>query len=359
MKLTPIEFKKRFIEDLFKTAEYIKQVNDVEYRTRCPFCGDSEKNLNTGHLYLRISLDDNYPIVYNCFKCPASGILKQDDLKEFGIDDLELIDSLGKVSSRFAPISGLRYHDGESFQTFQYELPDNIRHRDKIHYMEERLGFSFTDEMISDMKIITSLKEFLVKNKIATLTCEPYIAQKLEDNYLGFLSYGNSHILFRDVTNREQISWIKYPISNSSRRNYVAYSLNASLDLFTTDTITINLCEGVADILSICYNLGYDQPNVLNMCACGKMYKRLINHIISRGLVGGNVILNIFSDNDAVFNRKSPGTRNNNYDTTIDYYKKSLHEYTYLFKEVNVYYNRAYKDYGTQKNNIELKKYRL
>ena len=357
--MTPIEFKKRFLDELFKTADYIRQVNDVEYRTRCPFCGDSEKNLNTGHLYLRVSLDDNYPIVYNCFKCPAAGILKKEDIKELGINDPELLNDLSKVSNRFAPVAGLKYHDGESFITFQYELPDNIRHRNKIHYIEDRIGLLIDDDRMKEMKIITSLKEFLIKNKIANLTCEPYIAQKLEDKYIGFLSYGNSHILFRDVTNTESISWIKYPISNQSNRNYVAYSLPSILDLFTDDTIIVNMCEGVVDILSIAYNLGYDIPNCINLCACGKMYKRLINHIISRGIVGGNVILNIFSDNDLIYNRKSKDKYNNNYDTTIDYYRKSLHDYTYLFKEVNVYYNRAYKDYGTQKRNIELKKYRL
>ena len=67
------------------------------------------------------------------------------------------------------------------------------------------------------------------------------------------------------------------------------------------------------------------------------------------------MILNIFSDNDQVFNKG----KKNNYDTTIMFYRKALVEYLPLFREINVYYNTIYKDYGTTKDNISLKRYRI
>ena len=61
--MTNTEIKESMIRALFNRGEYIKQVNDSEYRIRCPFCGDSMKNYNTGHMYIRINPCDNYPMV--------------------------------------------------------------------------------------------------------------------------------------------------------------------------------------------------------------------------------------------------------------------------------------------------------
>ena len=77
------EIKIAIIEYLMNRDVFTQKVSGIQIRTRCPFCGDSQKNINTGHLYLRINPDDNLPIVYNCFKCPAKGILKNDDFCMF------------------------------------------------------------------------------------------------------------------------------------------------------------------------------------------------------------------------------------------------------------------------------------
>lgn len=353
--MNPIEYKRLFIEEMFKRGEYIKQVNDVQYRTRCPHCGDSQKSLSTGHYYFRCSLTDNYPIVYQCKRCPASGVITKSELKILGISNPLLLNESKDMKQKFSPISGLQ-KKGSNFIDFDFHIAQNKKYRNKIKYITDRIGIEPDEEMISDIKVVTSLKEFLIENKIRTLTGEPWMAQMLEDNYIGFLSYGNSHILFRDVTNTMQYSWIKYPIIHESLNNYVNYSVASAVDIFTDETITINLSEGVMDAISICYNLNYNKPNCINIAVCGKSYERTIKNLIGKGIVGGNVILNIFSDNDKVFNKKK---NNFNYDTTIPYYRKILHPYVFLFKEVNVYYNRAYKDYGITKDKINLEKHRI
>lgn len=352
--MSPRDFKQKFIDALMSRDIYIRQVNDIQYRTRCPYCGDSQSNLNTGHFYIRCDVTDNYPIVYNCFKCPASGVVDYDVLEKLEIGSIISKRDLKGITKKFSSVSGMVANTKEQFKIFPVNIPKPTRHLEKLSYLENRLRIKLTDEIIENTKIVTSLKEFLIHNQISSITCEPYIAQRLEDNYIGFLSYGNSHILFRDVTERESISWVKYPIFENSRLNYVSYSLRSEVDIFTNQTITINLCEGVFDIISICYNLGYDKENTINMAICGKKYDRIIKRLISQGFVGYNVILNIFSDNDKMFNKKK-----GNEDTTIEYYREAFKDYKILFKEVNVYYNLVFKDYGTHKENIRLKKYRL
>ena len=88
--------KIRLINALLSRNVFIRKVNDVEYQTRCPYCGDTQKNFNDGHLYIKINPNDNLPIVYNCFKCPAHGVLKYDDLVvTFKIDNSStLFDSI-------------------------------------------------------------------------------------------------------------------------------------------------------------------------------------------------------------------------------------------------------------------------
>lgn len=361
--LTPLQFKQRFIQALFNRGVYTRQVNDVQYVTRCPYCGDTQKNMHTGHFYIRVGLDDNFPIVYNCFKCPEHGVMNRKTLELLEMDDIEMTGAISYVNKKFTPIAGMKQQQENAFKVFPYTVPDIKRHPEKLKYIEDRLGIKMTDDKVKDCRVITSLKDFMIHNQITTLMCPPKIAQLFEDDYVGFLSYGNSHIFFRDTTGKSEISWVKYPINMSSRMNGTAYSLASSVDLFTDETITINLSEGIMDIISIKYNLGYDFDNCINMSIGGKSYIPLINRLIGQGFVGYNVILNIFADNDAEFNKhdekKGKKTKDNNYDTSIEYYRKVLQDYTILFKEVNVYYNRAYKDCGVTADKICLKRYRI
>lgn len=349
------DFKRKFLIALLSRDEYIRQVNEVQFQTRCPYCGDSETNLHTGHFYIRCDINDNYPIVYNCFKCPENGVMNRETLEKLGITDISMVSSISEVNKTFDSIEGMNSMIGETFKTFPLEVPDPKKNLWKVSYIEDRLGIKVTRDFAKKTKLITSLKEFLKYNKIDTLRCNKHIAKLFEESYIGFLSYGNSHILFRDVTERQKYSWVKYPILPQSQLNNVSYSLECTVDIFTDETIIVNMCEGVFDIISICYNLGYNIENCINMCVCGKKYKKMINRIISQGIFGYNVILNIFSDNDKDFNNK----KGNFYDTTIEYYSKVFRDYTIIFKEVNIYYNRLSKDCGVKKENISLIKHRL
>jgi hypothetical protein len=179
------------------------------------------------------------------------------------------------------------------------------------------------------------------------------MAEKLEDHYIGFLSFGSSYILFRDVTDRENIRWFKYPITKESKESRCFYSMSSNVDILSTDPININLTEGVFDILSAYYNLSYNTSNDINIAVCGKGYSSILEYLVSIGIVGGNITVNIFSDNDAVFNKKAKVS------TNVKFYKKAFSKLKYLFKEINVYYNLKSKDIGVIPSDITLQKYKI
>ena len=341
------EFKIKLINDLSNRNIYTKMTQNNELVTRCPYCGDSTKNLNTGHLYIRINPNDNYPIVYNCFKCPAHGLLRYEDLELLGIAGpiyQQHLLNLNKTSDKL-PKS---YSINECEQIdFSYKIPDPITNSYKLQYIENRLGVKFTLEDYKEMKVITSLKDFIMLNNITTITCKPEMANLVEKYYVGFLSNNGAYILFRDITNKSNIRWYKYPITQQSYGQQVMYSLTNNVDIFTDEDIVINLSEGVLDCLSIRYNIDKNSQNTINIAVCGKFYSKVIKYLFGLGFIGKNIIINIYSDND--------GT----YDTGIEYYYKTLKKYTYLVKEINVFYNTIEKDVGVPSNRIKLTKTKL
>ncbi len=349
------EIKEDFIEALFdRDGIFTSRVSDDEIRTRCPFCGDSKKSSNTGHLYLKINLDDNSPIIYHCFLCEEGGVLQPSMLELLDIDIPELksnMQILNKTSDKFDR-KGLV--NEIKMTNFDFHLPNTIRIGRKTKYIEDRLGISLSVDDFKKMKVITSLRDFCIDNKINYLTCPSNFANMLERDYVGFLSFGSSHILFRDVTGKNKYRWVKYPITNSSNQNRIFYSMEASIDIFTKSTIKINLAEGVFDILSANYNLGFNTENCLNICVSGRYYDSIILLLVSMGFIGSNIELNIFADNDRMFNNKNVKANKN---TDIGYYKKILKNYKYLFGKTTVYYNTISKDIGVPKDRISLKKY--
>lgn len=346
------EVKERVIEALFERGEWTRKVNPTEYRTRCPYCGDSSKNQNTGHLYIHINVEDNLPMVYHCFKCEEQGIITKDVLSALDISDVNLhamVSSFNKSADRFR---SMRYLAGEETLMFPYERPE-VTKNEKTEYIEKRLGTSLTIEELTKMKVVTSLREFLLKNEIKTLTCDPYWANKIEDHYVGFLTFGSSYLLFRDITEKEELKWLKYPITEESRRTRSFYSMETTVDVFTKNSIEINLAEGVLDVLSFSKNLGFWSPNSLNIAVSGKNYDSILHKIISLGFLGSNVSLNIFADNDDTFNKKSVNP------TTIEYFEKHLSKMKYLFHSTTIYYNTIGKDFGVPKDRIKIKKHKL
>lgn len=336
-------YKKSLEEALMNRDIYTKRVNRDWIQTRCPYCGDSHKRMDTGHFYIRLNPDDNQGIGYHCFKCPASGSMNKETLSLLNVDSsfLEGITMVNKYSDK-------RRNDNNEAKTFVFELPENYTNAYKIKYIENRLQRNFTEEELKDMRVITSLNDFLKKNEIEYYNCKEKFAQMLESKYIGFLSNNGAYILFRDITDKSDISWYKYPISKESIGQKCIYSLSTEVDLFSNEIITINLSEGVFDCLSINYNLNENNTyNTLNIAICGKHYYPILKYLIGMGFVGSNIVVNIYADNDYTE------------DTSIDYYRNKFKDISFLFKEMNVFYNTKSKDCGVGKDAILLLKYKI
>ena len=352
--MTSKELKETVVESILARPGYSRRVGDTEIRTRCPFCGDSQKNLNTGHLYIRINIDDNLPMLYNCFKCGEHGVVNQRFLDLLEVENtMDISTELRKFNKYSDNFSASKFINGVTTLIFDYKLPLFERGK-KTEYVEKRLGRHIPDEGLRKMKVITSLKEFLILNGIkeSTLTDLRWL-NAIEDHYVGFLTYGNSYILFRDITGKEQLSWLKYPITVKSKETRAFYTIESTLDIFTKDKITINLAEGVMDIASAFTNLEYDGDNILNIAICGRQYTSTLEWLISMGLIGDNIDINIFADNDKTYNMKNKSP------TDLKYFNTLFNRYKYLFRSVTIYYNGAYKDIGVPLNQIALEKYRL
>lgn len=343
------KIKEDFILFLKQREVLFKPVHNGWYVTRCPYCGDTQKNFREGHFYMKISPENNYVIGYNCFRCGEHGVLNEETIDLFDGDqtlrqEISFLNKHGKKVDKTQIISE------ERLVYLNYKLPP-VKVNNKIKYIEDRLGVTLSEKDYSDYKIITSFRDFLVYNDIKTLYINPQKCRDIEDHYVGFLSNGNTHILFRDITEKEEKSWIKYPICNESFMNKCFYSVASVTDVFTNDDIIINLSEGVFDSIGITKHFNQNIDNTMNIAICGKKYQLVINKLISLGLVGKNITINIYSDNDEKY-----GNKKNCYTTTLPYYKKALSIYKNLFKKINVYYNMKGKDYGVDKGLIILQK---
>lgn len=345
------DVKERVIQALMDRPVFIrKAISSPEYRTRCPFCGDST-NENTGHLYLKIDTEDDYPILYNCFKCTESGFLTAEVLSLLDIDDEELKKDITEMNKLSGSYKNRMFFDSKSrYIDFNYRVPKVVKNK-KTEYIENRLGTTLSEDDLYDMNVITSLREFLIYNKIREATMGIGMLNELEKNYVGFLSNGSSHILFRRI-NDGDIRWMKYPITKYSNRNKIFYSIRSTIDVFTKDDVILNLAEGVFDIASVKYNLGYSSDNTINIAVTGKYYKTVILRMIELGIVGSNITINIFSDNDEKFGKPD-------FSTTLKGYRYTLHSIRNLFKEINVYYNTIGKDFGVPRRMISLRKFVL
>ena len=349
------ETKEGIIDFLYSRPEYARHVNGDEtyggeYQTRCPYCGDSQKEFNTGHFYMKIVIQSKSVIPVHCFKCNYNGILTPEALDLMGCNDPELKNGLTFLN-KTGKYDSITQYSEDQYRYFERIMPEEYRYPNKLKYIDDRLGIDFTIADYKDMKVVTSLYDFMIANNIKK---SPFFDRQtrmlIERDYVGFLSSGNSHILFRDITNTHKFSWIKFPIDEESAKNKVWYGIATEVDIFTNDEITVNMAEGVMDIIGVYKHINTNSKNTMNLAITGQNYNSLILHLINVGLVGGNVTINIFADNDAVYGNK------NNRASTEKFLKKYLTKYKPLFRSINIFYNLKSKDYGVKKEDIMVKK---
>ncbi len=353
------KFKERFLEELYNHNFVKPTYSGIEYRTRCPYCGDSDDPTHV-HFYLKVNLKNNSGIVGHCFKCDSGGPLDKEMIELLGIDSKDLLDGIEDFNKKADKADRKKLFAEDIQLFFDYKLPDSKFDNEKLKYIENRLGINFTYDDLNNMKAVSSLYEFLDINKIKLNKFDKVLLNTLDKYYVGFLSSGNSYMLLRNITDHtfkyaghELSNWVKIPLNDESTLCKCFYSISTDVDILTNDTITVNISEGVFDIVSVFYNLGYSDSNTMNIAVTGKYYDQILLYLLSLGIVGSNVIVNIFADNDKDFN---PTAKN---PTTPEYFKKRFAKFKYLYGSVNLYYNIMNKDFGYPKDKIIIKKIKL
>lgn len=324
------EMKKRIMMEIEKKGEMFKQLSPIQYRIRCPICGDSQKKLDDAHCYIKCVYNSDEPIQFNCFLCNHGGRISAWFLNKLGASKSIIKQAKKQINHT------IQYIDHNDIEII---TGTPILDSPQTRFLERKLGAGFTEEDYQRFKIIWDMKEIYkyVTNKKVKNTLPSNLDR------IQFLSDDKSMILSRSFLDDERESqWRKIKIFSSVNRSY--YFIKTSLDLFTSETITVNIAEGILDVLSIYKNFN-DGENSIYLAILGSNYIGGVDYIISKGFIGSNIILKIYIDRDNRIDKKS----------ILEVLKK----YKWIFGKIFVYENLKYKDVGTTMDRIKLKEYRI
>ena len=311
------------------------------FKTRCPLCGDSHKDPSKKRFYIQFNFDNNEPIGYNCFNCNAKGYVTPTIMRAFKKSDLHINAGLINLNKE---IDKKEKKYIKLLNKLDYKVPiyDDSEAYKKKRYIENRLGTSLTYEDIQALKGVLNISKFLLDNNIEELTCSQEEALMIERQYTGFLTMMNDCIVFRNTKDDKTYKHIKYNLQPKIP-SYKFYTIPNKIDITTEDTISINLAEGIYDILGVFFNVrNREATNNIYASVSSSNYTSVLEYYIRKGIVG-DIIVNIYSDSD-----KSPHK-----------YLRLYERIKPLIREFNVYYNSLGKDFGVPKNKISVYKANL
>ena len=315
------DIKHQILLEIENNVSVFKKVNNIQYRIRCPICGDSQKNPKDAHCYIKCSDDPAEPLLYNCFKCNSSGRV-----------DKEFLSKLGIKTSLTSQLSKQRYSKIGTIKKMNIDLVTGtpILNSPQTRYIENRLEQKCEYDDYDRFKIIWNMNE--IRNHIS----DQRILNTLPsmNDSISFISDDRSCILIRSFYDSEN-RWRKIKIMNSNSKSF--YTIKSTLDLFTSDVITVNIAEGVIDIISVYKNFN-DGANSVYIASLGSDYISALEYMMMKGFVGGNVVIKIYIDSD--IDERS--------------LKYQLRKYKWLFNRIIILKNIKSKDVGVPIDQIKL-----
>lgn len=288
--------KIQIIELLKQNSAYKSSVNGIQHYTRCPYCGDS-KNLNHGHLSIKIDRNTEDPMVYRCLKCDAHGIVTETTLEDLDIlmnkEISDSIKSINKKAARSGRVVNMEFE--RYFVPIYHDTPLN---RMKLNYVNQRLGTNLTYNDAKDYKIILNIFDFMNANEIKKIDGVYWqMLKTLNESYVGFLSCNNNRITFRDITGKNKYRYYKVLLNDKNMNSDTFYSLSSKVPLTYTDDIHVHMAEGIFDIISIRENIKHQNKYDLYFASCGFGGTVIIKYLIHHGINTG-IHFHIYSDND-------------------------------------------------------------
>lgn len=330
------------IIDRLLSLPYAHRVGPNQIALRCAFCGDSKKDPRKTRFYVQPNINSDIPMLYNCFNCGVSGIVTPQVLKTFEINDLSLSSSLLSLNKSINRKSSKSLKTKDDILSIKVPIPLNTdRNKEKKMYIERRLGRNFTTDELVKLKTIFSLEQLLTLNRIDDVTCKPEMANILNDDYVGFLTVDNGHIIYRDITNKNKFRYNKYSIVPTLDTSRKFYTLPNQLDIVSSDPIYIHIAEGIFDILGVYYHIkNKERKNHIYIASCDSSFLLPLKYFIGKGFIGDNINIELYSDND-----HEPYFFHNLY-----------HELKPWVNSIKLFYNTKEKDFGVPKSSIHIMK---
>ena len=290
--------KNMIMNEIEHRAILFKKKSNVQYTIRCPFCGDSNKNLRDMHCYIKCDyMNPDEPIKYNCFLCNRGGTNISKLLKAMGADPNIINMAASNINNRIELIKSSNIN----------VITDNPdMDSPQVDFINKRLGKGLTYEDFAKFRIIwdmSQIRQFITDvRKLNTLP-----------------------------TNRDRINFI-------SDNKSMILSRSLQEDGSESQWRKINIAEGVLDIISAYKNFNTGDNSVY-IASLGSNYISALNYLILKGFIGKNINVVIYIDHN------------------ID--KKSLFNdikrYKWMFKRIKVYENIKYKDIGVMIEKIKLR----
>ena len=297
--LMNIDFKQYVISELERMPFYNRSSNGLQHTVKCPYCNDDSPS--HGHFSIKIDIDnDDEPMLYNCLKCPASGLVTKQTLDDLGIFvDSSMASNITRVNKRYAKKNKLVDMLIEDFN-----IPPVINNQltdIKLDYINNRLGINLTYSDLDRFRIVPQLSEFMVFNEITHIKgVTPQLVRFIDFNYVGFLSLNRNNIVFRKINDAVNgMRYIKVKIHDKNLDPNSYYTIPSPFDLMYTSDMNVHIAEGTFDILSIYQNVlgGNPGSNNLFYAVCGFSYSTVVKNIIRIGITT-DIILHIYADND-------------------------------------------------------------
>ena len=242
--------------------------NNNEIVCRCFYCDDHSR-----HLYISIPNDNNELSYYNCFRCPAKGIMTDKTLQEWNIYDDNIAKMLIdhnrniKIHHKYINNNSIIYNTRIGNYISNIDIANT-----KLSYINNRLGISLSARDCIDLKIVLCIRDLLYINNINTYTRNISIIDEFNTSFIGFLSLDNRYINLRRIIDEgilyEGIDkrYINYDIYNANNIGYKFYIIPTTINLLLPYRIKLHIAEGPFDILSIYLNLRHKEYGIYASC---------------------------------------------------------------------------------------------
>lgn len=305
---------------------------------RCRYCGDSVKDPNHAHMFVKV---DKEPFVYYCQRCGKGGFVLKSFLQELDVYNSELSFALKRSSKK-----GYNKFN-KQLKRYNLNIPKNYEptkiNRFKLDYINSRIGMNLGFKDLHKYKIVLNLFDLLDMNKLPIYNDNERFVETLNKNFMGFLSYDGSHLIMRNLSKRTMtnLRYYNYNIFNlMDGMGSKIYLKPNPIDFMSLKPINVHIAEGVFDIMGVSNMNGNIDEHTMYIANNGAGFLNSIRFLVSLGVI--DFKLNLYGDRDR----------------SVSYFKDLKPNIKCYSPHFNLFYNvaKGEKDFGVPLDKINKRK---